>query len=191
MRATGIRGARASEGIEPARRRRRLCTACACASAESFAEIELDDDGGLDAGGRSRLPGARPADRRRGLTGMEWAVGVPGSVGGAVRMNAGGHGAETSDRLVSCRVIDLAGGGERLVEASALELSYRHSALGPNEVVTEALFQLEHGETAAQMPGLPRSSVGAESTSREARMPVRCSPIPKATPPGVLSRRPV
>ena len=41
---------------------------------------------------------------------MEWAVGIPGSVGGAVRMNAGGHGAETSDRLVACRIVSLEGG---------------------------------------------------------------------------------
>jgi len=63
-------------------------------------------------------------------------------------MNAGGHGAQTSDRLVACRIVSLQGGAERLVAASALDLSYRHSSIGPYDVVTEASYHLEHGDAA-------------------------------------------
>lgn len=80
------------------------------------------------------------------LTGMEWAVGIPGSVGGAVRMNAGGHGAETRDRLVGCRLVDLAGGSDRWVPASALHLGYRHSAISASELVVAARYHLDEGD---------------------------------------------
>jgi UDP-N-acetylmuramate dehydrogenase len=81
-----------------------------------------------------------------GLTGLEWAVGIPGSVGGAVRMNAGGHGAETRDRLLGCRLVDLAAGADRWVPASALELEYRHSAVRPSELVVAARYRLDAGD---------------------------------------------
>jgi UDP-N-acetylmuramate dehydrogenase len=116
--------------------------------AESFARIEINDDR-VRAGGAAAYPVLARRTAALGLAGLEWAVGIPGTVGGAVTMNAGGHGAETSDRLVTCRIVALRGGAERLVQASALELSYRHSSVGSYDVVTEASFQLEHGEPAS------------------------------------------
>jgi UDP-N-acetylmuramate dehydrogenase len=77
---------------------------------------------------------------------MEWAVGIPGSVGGAVRMNAGGHGAETRDRLVGCRLVDLAAGTDRWVPAESLELGYRHSAVRPSQLVVAARYHLDVGD---------------------------------------------
>jgi len=114
--------------------------------ADSFATIDLDDDL-VRAGGATAYPVLARRTAAAGLSGMEWAVGIPGSVGGAVRMNAGGHGAETSNRLVSCRVLSL-GGGEHLVPADALEFSYRHSSIGDIDVVLEASYKLEHGDAA-------------------------------------------
>jgi len=116
--------------------------------ADSFAAIEIEADR-VRAGGAAAYPVLARRTAAAGLTGLEWAVGVPGSVGGAVRMNAGGHGSETSDHLVSCKVVGLDGGQERLVPAAELELSYRHSCLRPCDVVTEACYQLEQGEAAA------------------------------------------
>ena len=87
----------------------------------------------------------------RGLVGMEWAVGIPGSVGGAVRMNAGGHGAETSQCLASARIVDLATGADRQVSLAELGLSYRHSSLRSTELVTEAVFALEEGDPSASL----------------------------------------
>jgi UDP-N-acetylmuramate dehydrogenase len=77
-----------------------------------------------------------------GLTGFEWAVGVPGSVGGAVRMNAGGHGSEMAGVLVRARLFDLETGQATSREAADLELDYRRSAVGPSEVVVGAEIML-------------------------------------------------
>ncbi|MGO9962309.1 MAG: UDP-N-acetylmuramate dehydrogenase [Acidimicrobiales bacterium] len=114
---------------------------------DGFAAIEIGGDL-VRAGGAAAYPVLARRTAAAGLTGLEWAVGIPGSVGGAVRMNAGGHGAQTADVLVGCRVISLLGGGEHPVGAGTLDLSYRHSALGPYDVVTEASYRLETGDPA-------------------------------------------
>jgi UDP-N-acetylmuramate dehydrogenase len=81
-----------------------------------------------------------------GLSGFEWAVGVPGSIGGAVRMNAGGHGSDMAAALVEATVFDLGAGAERTVSVDELGLSFRSSALGPDHVVVDATLQLRHGD---------------------------------------------
>ena len=63
----------------------------------------------MRAGGALALPTLARRTAAAGLTGLEWAVGVPGTVGGAVRMNAGGHGSDTVATLVAFRVVDLVG----------------------------------------------------------------------------------
>ena len=62
-----------------------------------------------------------------GLRGFEWAVGVPGTVGGAVRMNAGGHGADIARSLKSAEVLDLGEGTLRHRSTSELEFGYRRA----------------------------------------------------------------
>jgi len=84
-----------------------------------------------------------------GLTGFEWAVGVPGSLGGAVRMNAGGHGSDIAAALVDATVIDMEDDGiERLLTADDLGLAFRSSALPASCVVVEARLQLAPGDRA-------------------------------------------
>jgi UDP-N-acetylmuramate dehydrogenase len=100
------------------------------------------------AGGAAALPVVARRTVAAGLRGFEWAVGVPGSVGGAVRMNAGGHGAELVERLRSIRVVDLAGGEDGAVPASALDLAYRRSNLSASTVVVDATIELEPGDRA-------------------------------------------
>jgi UDP-N-acetylmuramate dehydrogenase len=80
-----------------------------------------------------------------GARGLEWAVGVPGSVGGAVRMNAGGHGSDVAASLRSYRWMDLAsgGGGEDGIER--LDAFYRATSVGPSEVVVSAEFAAARG----------------------------------------------
>ena len=75
-----------------------------------------------------------------GVAGLEFYVGIPGSVGGAVRMNAGGHGAETADVIVTARVVDLADGSVRELDRADLGLGYRHSQLPAGSVVVRATF---------------------------------------------------
>lgn len=92
------------------------------------------------AGAAAPLPVVARRSAAAGLTGLEFLVGIPGSVGGAVRMNAGGHGRETAEVLRAAWVLDVAGGAgapDRR-DVHALDLGYRHSAIGPGEVVTAA-----------------------------------------------------
>lgn len=100
----------------------------------------------VTAGGGTPYPVLARRSAAAGLVGMEWAVGIPGSVGGAVRMNAGGHGAETSERLRSARLVDLRAGSDREVAVGDLHMSYRHSSISGSEIVVEAVFALEQGD---------------------------------------------
>lgn len=87
---------------------------------------------------------------QQGLSGLEFAYGIPGSVGGAVCMNAGAYGGEMKDVLESVRYLT-PDGGERVLDAAELELSYRHSwfTSRPGHLVTAAVFRLQRGDPAA------------------------------------------
>lgn len=79
---------------------------------------------------------------RRGWGGMEWAAGIPGTVGGAVVMNAGAHGHSTQEILVSTEVLNLDGSIETLTNQD-LDYSYRTSILqGDSRIVLSATFKL-------------------------------------------------
>ena len=115
---------------------------------EAFSTIELNGDR-VRAGAGLGLPVLARRSARAGLTGLEWAVGVPGSVGGAVRMNAGGHGSETSERLVRICFADLHGGEDGVAGVDRLEYSYRHSSVAPHHVVLWAEFAVSAGDASA------------------------------------------
>ena len=107
-----------------------------------------DADGGLDVepialfGGSVLLPVAARQSVHRGLTGFEWGVGVPGTIGGAVRMNAGGHGSDMASSLVSARIFHLLRGVEAHVDAVDLGLRFRGSAIADHHVVLSATLNL-------------------------------------------------
>ncbi len=85
-----------------------------------------------------------------GLTGFEWAAGVPGSVGGAVRMNAGvPDGPTWPPSLVRVRVVDLASGEDGEVPAADLHLGYRSSSVTAEQVVVWADLDLQRGRADA------------------------------------------
>jgi UDP-N-acetylmuramate dehydrogenase len=94
----------------------------------------------VDAGGATPLPVLARQAAKAGIGGLEFYVGIPGSVGGALRMNAGGHGAETKDVVVAARVLDLGDGITRELKVADLGLGYRRSALGAREIVLDAEF---------------------------------------------------
>jgi UDP-N-acetylmuramate dehydrogenase len=97
------------------------------------------------AGAAVALPVLARRTVSAGLSGLEWAVGVPGSVGGAVRMNAGGHGSDTAATLLACRQVELATGSVHETPAASLGLAYRQSRIAPTDVVVSATFGLEPG----------------------------------------------
>lgn len=109
-----------------------------------FAAIDIDGTR-VRAGGAAALPVVARRTAAAGLTGFEWAVGVPGSIGGAVRMNAGGHGSEMAAVLEGVRVVDLASGEDGEVPPTALDLRYRGSAVTSTQVVVWAELALEVG----------------------------------------------
>ncbi len=125
--------------------------ACIVVLGAAFSTIVRDDDDPTQivAGGAVKLPVLARQTVGMGLTGLEWAVGVPGSVGGGVRMNAGGHGSDIAASLVSATVVRTTGTvsvGE--VRAADLGLGYRQSSLGRGELVVAATFALEPGDVA-------------------------------------------
>lgn len=111
-----------------------------------FATMTIDGDT-VTAGAATPLPVLARKTAAAGLYGLEWAVGVPGTVGGALRMNAGGHGSQTCERLVEYTMIDLSGDMTGSFPAERLEHSYRHSNVTPTQIVTDATFYLDAGES--------------------------------------------
>ncbi|HXQ58936.1 MAG TPA: UDP-N-acetylmuramate dehydrogenase [Acidimicrobiales bacterium] len=112
-----------------------------------LAAIEMEGTT-VRAGGAAMLPLVARRSAAAGLTGLEWAVGVPGTVGGALKMNAGGHGSDTAAVLVRQRVFDVVTGHAAVDGADRLALGYRHSSLGAGEVVVWAEFALAAGDAA-------------------------------------------
>lgn len=98
------------------------------------------------AGGAVALPVLARRSAAAGRTGLEFFVGIPGSVGGAVRMNAGGHGCETRDVLLSARVRALTMGRVADLDPEVLSLGYRTSTIGARDVVVEAEFRVAPAE---------------------------------------------
>lgn len=107
---------------------------------------ERGDEAIVRAGGLALLPVVARRTAGAGWTGMEWAVGVPGSVGGAVRMNAGGHGSDMAASLVDVDVVDLRSGSETVRSLAELGLRFRGSDVKDHDIVTEARLRLVRGD---------------------------------------------
>jgi UDP-N-acetylmuramate dehydrogenase len=105
----------------------------------------LDSDGHLIFRASQALPGALSWCHANGWLGLEWAAGIPGTMGGAVRMNAGTRAGEIAENLSWARVLSPAGDERR--EKRSLGLSYRHSRVGPDELVWECALALKKAPT--------------------------------------------
>ena len=92
-------------------------------------------DGLLHANGAMLMPVLARRSVNAGRGGLEWCVGIPGTVGGAVRMNAGGHGADMTSAVVDATVLSLRNGQVGSVTADQLGFYFRGSALSPHHVV--------------------------------------------------------
>lgn len=110
-----------------------------------FLSVEIEDDV-VGAGGAAPLSRVARTAVDSGVIGLEFFVGIPGSVGGAVRQNAGCFGVETADRLVEASIVDLASGAKRGASVADLDMTYRHSNLGVGELVAAASFRGHHGD---------------------------------------------
>lgn len=134
---------------------------------KAFASVEVQRDCIVECGGGA--PGILVSSTARdaGIAGLEFLRGIPGTVGGFVRMNGGAYGREVADILVDCDVV-LPGGELVTLPAADLDYSYRHSRLPEGAIVVSARFR--------GMPGDP-AAIGAEmdriAEAREASQPLR------------------
>lgn len=115
---------------------------------EGLASVDITGTS-VCAGGAAALPVVARRTVAAGLTGFEWAVGVPGSIGGAIRMNAGGHGSDMAASVTGVRVIDLRTGEDGSMQVAALEFGYRSSAVRSHQVVVDCTLELALGPSAA------------------------------------------
>ena len=99
------------------------------------------------AGAAAILPVVARRTVAAGLTGFEWAVGVPGSMGGAVRMNAGGHGSDMSRSVSRVEGIGLDTGDYFSLSLDQLRFSYRNSSITSSQAITKVVLELEEGNT--------------------------------------------
>ncbi|BBC76306.1 UDP-N-acetylenolpyruvoylglucosamine reductase [Lactococcus cremoris] len=100
----------------------------------------------IEAQAGAKLKEVTQVAQANSLTGFEFACGIPGSIGGAVFMNAGAYGGEISQVLVSCKVMDAAG-NVSVLSASEMQFGYRHSVIrDKNLIVLSAKFELQAGD---------------------------------------------
>jgi UDP-N-acetylenolpyruvoylglucosamine reductase len=107
---------------------------------KELSTIDLEDTH-INCGGAARLPTVAARAAQAGLTGLEFGVSIPGTVGGAVRMNANAYGGELARVL---EWVDIAtGSGTARRAPEDLGFAYRRSSLGPYEIVARASFKLD------------------------------------------------
>ncbi|WP_184078906.1 UDP-N-acetylmuramate dehydrogenase [Sphingobium subterraneum] len=134
---------------------------------KAMQKVSVEPGNRVRAGGAAMGISVASAARDAGIAGLEFLRGIPGTVGGAVRMNAGAYGRDTSDILVEVTVV-LRNGSVETWPAGRLGYSYRHSELPQGAVVVEALFEGTPGDPAAI--GAEMDRIAAE---REASQPLR------------------
>jgi UDP-N-acetylmuramate dehydrogenase len=110
---------------------------------------------------------------RLGLSGLEWAVGIPGTVGGAVVMNAGAQGGCTADWLVSVRVLDPASPGAPFeLQSHELDFAYRHSRLQAESwIVLSATFRLDAGHDPARVTARTSANLHSRTSTQPYQQP--------------------
>jgi UDP-N-acetylmuramate dehydrogenase len=118
--------------------------------APSSTENAVTVDGDIvEAGGAMLMPVLARRSVGAGRGGLEWCVGIPGTVGGAVRMNAGGHGADMAASVVDATVLSLRSGQIVRVSAEQLGFYFRGSALSNNHVVLSVRMRTSTQEAAS------------------------------------------
>ena len=125
----------------------------------------IEPDGNrMDCGGGARLPAVSAQAARLGLSGIEFGVNIPGTVGGAVRMNANAYGGELARTLEWVDVVTAAGTERRVPDQ--LGFGYRRSSLAAGEIVARARFALTPSE-----PGAVKTTLGELRARRRAAQP--------------------
>ena len=111
---------------------------------KSFKNFEINNSLEANIGTGVMLGQMVRALTKKSVKGLESLVGVPGTLGGALIMNAGAYGSEISNYLISIKVLDL-DGNEKVYNKEDLKFSYRFSSISKQEIVIEAKFQFQKG----------------------------------------------
>jgi UDP-N-acetylenolpyruvoylglucosamine reductase len=130
---------------------------------KELSKIELDGTR-LNCGGGARLPAVSARAAQAGLEGLEFGVNIPGTVGGAVRMNANAYGGELARVLEWVDVVS--GTGTERRAPDQLGFAYRSSGLAPTDVVAQVCFALERSE-----PGTVKATLADMRARRKAAQP--------------------
>ncbi|HXW40211.1 MAG TPA: UDP-N-acetylmuramate dehydrogenase [Xanthobacteraceae bacterium] len=127
-----------------------------------FAEIAIED---LKLRAGAAVPDVKVARAAQdaGIAGLAFLRGIPGAVGGALRMNGGAYGRETKDALVAARAVDRAGRIHVLSNAD-MDFAYRHCGAPQDYIFTQALFAGERGEPAAIAAEMAKITEAREAT---------------------------
>lgn len=133
----------------------------------AFGEVDILDGHRLRAGAAVPDMKAARAAAEAGIDGLAFYRGIPGSIGGALRMNAGAHGGETTDVLIEARGVDRAG-NIRTFSHADMGFSYRHSEAPEDVIFTSALFQGRPGKAEDIVAEMDRITA-----AREATQPIR------------------
>jgi len=114
---------------------------------KGFSEIQVEPNCRLRAG--TAVPDVKVARAaaEAGIAGLAFYRGIPGSIGGALRMNAGAHGSETKDVLVEARAVDRQG-NIHVLSLADMGFRYRHCSISKDWIFTEAVFQGRPGDKA-------------------------------------------
>jgi UDP-N-acetylmuramate dehydrogenase len=131
-----------------------------------FGDIAID---GLNLHAGAAVPDVKVARaaQEAGLSGLSFLRGIPGSIGGALRMNGGAYGREIKDALLEARAVDRGGKVHRLSNAD-MGFSYRHCSVSDDYVFTQALFHAERGD-----PVVIAAEMDKITEAREATQPVK------------------
>jgi UDP-N-acetylmuramate dehydrogenase len=135
---------------------------------------ELDPSGGwVDAAAGEPIPTLARKAARAGLAGLEWAVGIPGTAGGAAVMNAGAQGGCTAEWLHSVRVVDPARPDEPFdLMAGELDFAYRHSRLQQEPlVVLSVRFRLEPGHDPSTVSARTSTNLHSRTSTQPYQQP--------------------
>ncbi len=135
--------------------------------ARGFGEIKIEEGSRVRAG--TAVPDVKVARTaaEAGISGLAFYRGIPGSIGGALRMNAGAHGSETKDVLIGARAVDRKGNIHELSLAD-MGYTYRHCSVPADWIFTEALFQGKPGD-----PEEISKAMGEVAEYREQNQPIR------------------
>lgn len=132
-----------------------------------LAKVSVEPGDRVRAGGGAMGISVASKARDAGIAGLEFLRGIPGTTGGAARMNAGAYGREVADILVEATLV-LRDGGVATWARDRFGYSYRHSAVPEGAIVVEALFEGAPGDPAGI--GAEMDRIAAE---REASQPLR------------------